>query len=330
MTLPPGLPLLEWTFGRGGIVAYHGVREGTLLTSTHVTPAALRAQLEFLSGLYDVVPLIEFVARRRSRKSLRGCVAITFDDAYAGVLHYALPILERLGLPATVFVASGFCHEDRRFWWDRLEWVVQWLDSPGRADLLARLGLGGGSADHEVRDSIITRFRGALPHSLEAALRRTERKTGQVPERAMTGEELLQLSRSDLIDFACHSVHHYALPWLDSSKVEKEIRLNHSWLQARLPRVRPYLGYPYGLYTRATVDAARRSGMEAAFSIEPRAATSRFPIYYCPRIGMADVNTFRGLRLRLSWITIPLVVAQNRGWHPRLRPASRASTERAS
>ncbi len=328
MTPMRALPLLERTFGRGGIIAYHGVRQSSLLPSTHATPETFEAQVAFLAGSYAVLPLAEYVARRRSGRSLRGCVAITFDDAYVGVRDHALPILERLGLPATVFVASSFCRGGRRFWWDRFEWVLHGLGAAAREELLRAVGLGPGAADHELRDRIITRFRGALPRGLDRALRQAERRLGLVPERAMTAEELAGFARSELIEFGCHSAHHYALPWLPAPKVEREIRLDHNWLRERLPRVRPYLAYPYGLYTSDTVAAARRCGMEAAFSIEGRAATSRFPLYCCPRIGVADVSAVPRLRLRLAWITIPLLAARNRGWHPRLRPDSRQVRER--
>ena len=178
---PPGLALLERAFGRGGIVAYHGVREGSLLRSTHITPAAIQVQFEFLAESYRVLPLAEFVARRKAGRSLRGCVAITFDDAYVGILTHVLPILKWLGLPATVFVASSFCVREKRFWWDRFEWVMQRLEPAPRAHLLRQAGLGDRAADHEVRDRMLTQFRGALPRALDRALR-----AGREPGRSGT------------------------------------------------------------------------------------------------------------------------------------------------
>ena len=41
-----------------------------------------------------------------------GVVHVTFDDAYRSI-RAALPILERLGVPATVFVCTGFADEGR-------------------------------------------------------------------------------------------------------------------------------------------------------------------------------------------------------------------------
>jgi peptidoglycan/xylan/chitin deacetylase (PgdA/CDA1 family) len=317
---PPGLALLERAFGRGGIVGYHGIREGTLLPSAHITPEGIRRQFEFLAETYVVLPLTEFVARRKSGRSVRNCVAITFDDAYSGILTHVLPLLERMHLPATVFVASGFCSRGERFWWDRIEWVAERLDAEGRAELFRNSGLASDAVDHEVRDTILTRHRGALPPAFDRSLRRAEQVTGLVPERAMSPDELLQLSRSELVDFGCHTAHHYALPWLTPAKAEKEIRLNHAWMRERLPRVRPYLAYPYGLFTRDTIEAARRAGMEVGFSLAGRAATTRFAMFDCPRVGLADVNTLKGLRLRLTWAMIPVVTFRDRGWISKRTP----------
>ena len=50
MTRILGLALLERAFGRGGIVAYHGVRASSLLPSTHVTPATFDQHMDFLAG----------------------------------------------------------------------------------------------------------------------------------------------------------------------------------------------------------------------------------------------------------------------------------------
>ena len=41
--------------------------------------------------------------------SVRGSVALTFDDGYRNFADVALPMLDKLKFPATVFVVSGFC-----------------------------------------------------------------------------------------------------------------------------------------------------------------------------------------------------------------------------
>ena len=60
-------------------------------------------------------------------------VAITFDDAYRSVYELGLPILERLGLPATVFAPTEQIGGDQPMAWPGID---QWLDTEHRGELL--------------------------------------------------------------------------------------------------------------------------------------------------------------------------------------------------
>jgi peptidoglycan/xylan/chitin deacetylase (PgdA/CDA1 family) len=51
-------------------------------------------------------------------------VAVTFDDGYLSVLTHARPLLDRLGLPATVFVPTDFVGTDGPMRWPGIDdWV---------------------------------------------------------------------------------------------------------------------------------------------------------------------------------------------------------------
>lgn len=295
--------MLNRLFGSGGIVAYHDVTRAPFSPAMHITADRLAEQLEFLvSERYRIIPLREFVERRRAGRSVRRCVALTFDDAYHGVLEFALPVLERFAAPATIFVATAFARGDQggRYWWDRLGWVV----SRSNGNLPASWKV----SSEQLRAQFITTNAGRLEDGAETALAALEQVVGAVPVRSLTEAELHELARSGLIDFGCHTESHPALPLLSGDAQRREIRQSYTWLADRLPRVHEFLAYPYGLFDKSTVLAARDAGMEAAFSIEGRAAGSRFDLYACPRIGMAEVNSLRSLRLHLSWLLIPLVV----------------------
>ena len=62
--------------------------------------------LGWLAAHYDVVPLHEFVDRLTRGAVLRSLAAVTFDDGYTGVFEHAVPILDALGIPATVFIVA--------------------------------------------------------------------------------------------------------------------------------------------------------------------------------------------------------------------------------
>lgn len=320
----PGLARLDWLFGCGGIIAYHDVTRGPFSPSMHVSIRTFAEHLAFLIAVgYRLIPLAELIARRRAGRSVRRCVALTFDDAYHGVREFALPVLRRLAAPATVFVATAYvrANEDAsgggRYWWDRVNWVLERADAVTSRRMFDALGQASASPD-VIRATLCGTYGGRLNPEWDAVIAAAERVTGAVPERPLTEAELGELARDDLIDFGCHTESHPALPALPAREQRDEIASSYAWLKERLPRVRPFLAYPYGLYDRTTIRAAREAGMQAAFSIEGRAAGSRFDLYACPRIGLAEVNNVRSVRLRLNWLTIPLVAWRNGGWHPRM------------
>src|SRR5262245_38055173 len=82
------------------ILTYHSLDRSSSVIS--VEPDRFRRQMEQLaaSGV-KVVPLADVLTHEES-------VAITFDDAFGNLVDYALPVLERLALPATIFAVSGY------------------------------------------------------------------------------------------------------------------------------------------------------------------------------------------------------------------------------
>jgi peptidoglycan/xylan/chitin deacetylase (PgdA/CDA1 family) len=55
----------------------------------------------------------------------RGAFAITFDDGFENNVSVARPILDALGIPATIYVTSRFVDEGGMSWIDRIEWALE-------------------------------------------------------------------------------------------------------------------------------------------------------------------------------------------------------------
>ncbi len=89
------------------ILAYHAVHP-LRLDSISVTPERFDAQLRWLAQRgYRGVSLAEYLRQADAQPGQIGrLVALTFDDGYVDNLTYALPLLEKYGFSATIFVVA--------------------------------------------------------------------------------------------------------------------------------------------------------------------------------------------------------------------------------
>ena len=92
---------------RSTIIAYHAIGNCPAEEDPHelfVSEEGFATQMELLARRRNVVTLDAIVDGRIPDG--KPTVAITFDDAYRSVLELAAPVLERYGLPSTVFVPT--------------------------------------------------------------------------------------------------------------------------------------------------------------------------------------------------------------------------------
>jgi peptidoglycan/xylan/chitin deacetylase (PgdA/CDA1 family) len=102
------------------IVTYHKVSPDTheFFEPTH--PVIFEQQMKFLKQCYNVMALSEMIDRSRRGEMLNRAVAITFDDGYRDNYEFALPILKKYELPATIFLATGVIGTRDVLWHDRI------------------------------------------------------------------------------------------------------------------------------------------------------------------------------------------------------------------
>jgi peptidoglycan/xylan/chitin deacetylase (PgdA/CDA1 family) len=156
---------------RGGlrILTYHRVNDRHPADRLSVHPREFAAQMERLAATCRVVPLgSALAALRDGRAPGPGTVCLTFDDGYRDNHACALPVLERLRLPATFFIATaytgtdqtidryrGCCAHDRMMGWDEVRDLIargHEVGGHGRRHL-ELAGLGEAEARDEIHGS---------------------------------------------------------------------------------------------------------------------------------------------------------------------------------
>ena len=271
--------------GRALILTYHRVAEAVADPwRLAVQPARFDEQMEVVATRFRPLALAELVEELgRGRVPPRG-VAVTFDDGYADNLLAGLPVLERHGVPATVYVTAGYLGRSKEFWWKRIE---QLLLEPGvlpeRLEI-RRPGLAwswdlGAAASYTEQDA--RRHRGwiietdpsapagSFPTARHAAfpsllrflepLAEEERDDvvdslveaagGRAPRashRMLTDEEARQLAESALIDVGAHTLTHPRLARLPRERQAAEILGSRERLETVLGRAVTSFAYPFG------------------------------------------------------------------------------------
>jgi peptidoglycan/xylan/chitin deacetylase (PgdA/CDA1 family) len=112
------------------VLCYHAVSP-TWDATFSITPTSLRRQIRSLvrQGWHPTT-FETAVGAPPAPKTL----AITFDDAFASVKRYAVPILQELGAVATVFAPTGFMAGGETLQWPGIE---EWVQTEHRSELTA-------------------------------------------------------------------------------------------------------------------------------------------------------------------------------------------------
>lgn len=113
-TLPPRRPYsTRAEYGnevsRIAILMYHAIEARASPTRFTLPLREFERQMRWLRDSGRYLLSLESVARAvRGECAVAGdAVAVTFDDGYESFYHHALPVLEQLVIPATMFVVAG-------------------------------------------------------------------------------------------------------------------------------------------------------------------------------------------------------------------------------
>lgn len=265
------------------ILCYHNViPEGARPqgdASLHLPLERFVAQLEWVMRHYDVVPLLDLVGG--VQRGGRSRAAITFDDAYTGVLRHGLPALRVRGLPSTIFVTTEATARPRPFWWDTVAALRPELDR-----LALRDAHGGDGA------------------SILRAADLDQADPGLSEEYLPADWERLRRSIGQDVRLGAHTRTHPMLTHQPDARVLEELRGVLEHLEREVGQVDPVIAYPYGDVDIRVARLAGETGYAAGVTTVPSLVRRADPMQL-PRLNVPagmPVAAFRaeasGLRLR--------------------------------
>lgn len=205
--------------------------------------------------------------------------AITFDDGYRDVYELALPLLERKGIPAAMFVVTDLVGRPAWQIHDKLYHLVAkayrcWDDPRARMHgLLTDLGL---PAHDFTRRSVVGNpmltVSALLPELPQADIRRLmsglELSVGNgfhdVP-LAVSWEMVDDMRRRGFV-IGSHTRSHVSLPVESPDRIAAELEESKADLESRLGEQIDHFAYPGGHFNSDVVNAVARAGYRFAYT----------------------------------------------------------------
>jgi peptidoglycan/xylan/chitin deacetylase (PgdA/CDA1 family) len=247
-----------------------------------VSTRSLAAQLELLGRTYEFVSREDLVSAVGGERALpeRACV-VTFDDGLRCQFELALPVLERLGIPAIFFLPGKPLAEGRALTVHKIHALRERLDD---RRLLERLDVSAESIDPALAEAHYrydTPEAARVKYLLNMALQPAERDRAvdalfaeEFPDEAafcrelyMGPENIASLCGS----LGAHSYGHEPLTMLSPAKLDRDLDRLGTLLEGIAGEPIHTFSYPHG--TPGTVDvrvarALEAHGFVAAFTME--------------------------------------------------------------
>ncbi|HHC73067.1 MAG TPA: polysaccharide deacetylase family protein [Thiotrichales bacterium] len=285
---------LRWNGGTRGalcILIYHQVLDAP----SDVWPGdpdrdQFRRVMRLLARHCNVLPLPEAIDRLQAGTLPPRAVCITFDDGYRNNHDVAWPIMKALGLPATIFVSTGFL-DGGCMWNDQVILAVH--RCPASKLDLSDLGLGnhqlGGTAERRrVIDTLLRRIKYMPLRQRNEVLPVINERCASVPptDLMMTSDQVRSLANEG-VEIGGHTVNHPILHCEDTETVEWEIRTGKRRLEEIVGHPIDSFAYPNGApgvdFTRRDVEIVRHCGFRRAVTTRQGCAHTGAATHLLPR-----------------------------------------------
>lgn len=237
------------------------------------------ASLDFFKRHYRVVSLDEVLRARRDGSGLPSrALLITFDDGWLDNVDYAMPALQRAGLPAVMFVAADAVGAGQPFFQERIiaAWRLGKLAIDALAATMRENGAAYGGAPREDIDGL--RMLIAQLETMPSAERRAvlDRHAGVLDDglRHMVDVGDLGRLRAGGIELGLHGKSH--VPMLRADDLDAELGGARTAMATMLAAPEGLaspacatLSFPHGSFDDTVAARARAAGYELLFTSVP-------------------------------------------------------------
>ncbi len=261
-------PLVQFAVHRSGAMqlVQRLNRERIRILMYHRFPPEHRGnfdrQCAFVARHYTAVSLAEAARRLQHRESIANLAVITVDDGYADMHDVAFPILQKHGLPATLFVTTGFINGTCSMPGDRVRLYfartnrasLELTDDRGEVHVFETRDPGAADRLRSLLKRVPNHTRTQMLAALETKLPTQDPQTLPSAYAPCTWDQLRTMAEGG-IAIGAHTVTHPILSRVETTEeTEREILDSKACIERELGKAADTFAYPNG--TPADINAA--------------------------------------------------------------------------
>ncbi len=248
---------------------------GRAIAPNLISVDMLQRQLEWIGRRYRFMTLDDLGAQlERGEPFDRPCAAVTFDDGYVGVYRHALPLLQRMGIPAGVFIVTELTGRSDLQLYDKmyllLETVLPLLGHSEKrlGQLLETKNVSLGEGGRDRRLDAFQTMRRLLNSHTQKKLRRiiealetvSALRDADYPDLQVMDWEMVRAVDACGVTIGSHTQTHALLTEESVERAANQTMGSMVTLKDRLKRPIRHFAYPDGRFNASVVSAVAAAG----------------------------------------------------------------------
>jgi peptidoglycan/xylan/chitin deacetylase (PgdA/CDA1 family) len=309
--------------GRRYVLAYHRVIPRSQAVADHahdamwVSPERLEGQIRWMQSVGEIVDYHRLLDFREPND--RPLFALTFDDGWRDTYEVAFPLLQRLNVPALVFLVSAAMDTGDLFWPEDVVTKTHRLGgSMGERELV--IALRDTWPDPVPSQRVTRGSPAAVAEAWVEALKlvpfaeRSQRIADYyqrigVEQKPLQGYlmnwEHARIMQSRGIVFGSHTHTHRILKGLRDDDITYEVERSRRIISDQLRAPVDALCYPNARYNGREGGIIASCGYRYAFRIDSRAVTANDDRFYVPRFLISEQMAVSEDYFRLHLVEAP-------------------------
>ena len=281
---------LYWHRDKVTIVAFHNIlptySSSAFLPLRHcLHEAHFEGFLKIIRRFYRVVSLSEAVDILSAKvPPKRNTLVITFDDGYRNNLTHALPLVEKYGLPMTLYLTSELMTQRKPMWADRLDYAYLNYEGDDLSISLGEKALtlpSAAIADKRARlrqfilevKSVVCADR-EFHEKIDALCLSMEKSSGKALSDIFEHDDTTALlnwsdiQESPFLTLGSHTKNHFRLAAVPADVIETELCGSKAEIKAHLGVESDHFAYPDGSFNERVCDQVQAAGYQSAVTVQ--------------------------------------------------------------